>query len=221
MHSWNIADSATALPSDSRASIRRWVLRLKVNLDTPVLHNSLVLSMVSTDLFKTMHKALTVSLGINSAGSAIGCAVCSYCADKFSRKRTIQGAAMVLIVGAAICAAAVDNAMFLVGRLINGLGIGALVAAIPMYQAEVSTPESRGFMVSMHVCRSQTVSRPYVLGSNERTGCHVRHGLHLVGLAGIWSLLHFRERVQFVVSMEVSTAVYKLSLRLMMSTTAF
>lgn len=40
--------------------------------------------------------------------------------------------------------------MFLVGRVINGLGIGALVTAIPMYQAEVSTPESRGFMVSMH-----------------------------------------------------------------------
>ena len=40
--------------------------------------------------------------------------------------------------------------MFLAGRLINGLGIGALVTAIPMYQAEVSTPESRGFMVSMH-----------------------------------------------------------------------
>lgn len=33
---------------------------------------------------------------------------------------------------------------------INGLGIGTLVTAIPMYQAEVSTPESRGFMVSMH-----------------------------------------------------------------------
>ena len=99
--------------------------------------------------------------GINSAGSAIGCAVCSYCADKFSRKRTIQGAAMVLIAGAAICAGAVNNGMFLAGRLINGLGIGALVAAIPMYQAEVSTPESRGFMVSMHVsCRYHSILTP-------------------------------------------------------------
>ncbi|KAK3715410.1 hypothetical protein LTR37_007138 [Vermiconidia calcicola] len=33
---------------------------------------------------------------------------------------------MVLIVGAAICAASVNNGMFLAGRLINGLGIGAL-----------------------------------------------------------------------------------------------
>ncbi|KAF2099240.1 MFS sugar transporter [Rhizodiscina lignyota] len=88
--------------------------------------------------------------GVNSAGSAIGCAICSYCADKFGRKRTIQVAAVVLIIGAALCAGSVDNGMFLVGRFVNGLGIGALVAAIPMYQAEVSTPESRGFMVSMH-----------------------------------------------------------------------
>jgi MFS family permease len=92
-----------------------------------------------------------VSQGVNSAGSAIGCMVCWYCADKFGRKRTIQAAAIVLIIGAALCAGSINTGMFLVGRLINGLGIGALVTAIPMYQAEVSTPESRGFMVSMHV----------------------------------------------------------------------
>lgn len=94
--------------------------------------------------------------GINSAGSAIGAAACSYFADRYSRKRTIQYAAGILIFGAAICAGAVNNAMFTVGRIINGLGIGALVTAIPMYQAEVSTPESRGFMVSMHVSLSSS-----------------------------------------------------------------
>lgn len=36
------------------------------------------------------------------------------------------------------------------GRLIAGIGIGVLITAIPMYQAEVSTPESRGFMTCMH-----------------------------------------------------------------------
>lgn len=71
-------------------------------------------------------------LGVNSAGSAIGAAACAYCADRFSRKKTIQWGAMILVVGAAICAGSVNNAMFLVGRVINGLGIGALVTAIPM-----------------------------------------------------------------------------------------
>ena len=62
--------------------------------------------------------------GVNSAGSAIGAAVCSWAADKFSRKRTIQAAAGILIIGAALCAGANSNALFLVGRVINGLGIG-------------------------------------------------------------------------------------------------
>ncbi|KAG0646362.1 MFS glucose transporter mfs1 [Hyphodiscus hymeniophilus] len=88
--------------------------------------------------------------GLNSAGSAIGAVVCSFVADKWSRKHTIQGAAVVLILGAALCSGSVNVSMFLVARFINGLGIGALVTAIPMYQAEVSTPEGRGFMVSMH-----------------------------------------------------------------------
>ncbi|KAL2842007.1 general substrate transporter [Aspergillus pseudoustus] len=88
--------------------------------------------------------------GVNCAGSAIGALGSAWFADKYSRKSTIQGAALVLSIGAAVCAGSVNLAMFLVGRLINGLGIGALVTVIPMYQAEVSTPESRGFMVSMH-----------------------------------------------------------------------
>ncbi|KAJ6452943.1 arabinose-proton symporter [Mycena sanguinolenta] len=88
--------------------------------------------------------------GINCAGSAIGAAVCSWSADKFGRKRTIQFASIILIIGTAICAGSVNNGMFMAGRIINGLGIGALVTVIPIYQAEVSTPESRGFMVSMH-----------------------------------------------------------------------
>lgn len=70
--------------------------------------------------------------GVNAAGSAIGAAGCSYLADKYSRKRTIQWAAMVLTVGAAICAGSVNNGMFMAGRVINGFGIGALVTAIPM-----------------------------------------------------------------------------------------
>jgi MFS family permease len=72
--------------------------------------------------------------GVNAAGSAIGAAICSYCADKFvsmirvsvfvgtctdlgmlsqGRKRTIQVAALVLIIGAAICAGSVNVGMFM------------------------------------------------------------------------------------------------------------
>ncbi|KAF1813591.1 general substrate transporter [Eremomyces bilateralis CBS 781.70] len=88
--------------------------------------------------------------GLNSAGSALGAAFTSWSADKFGRLRSIQMGAIVLIIGAGLCAGSVNVAMFLVARVIAGWGIGMLVTAIPMYQAEVSTPESRGFMVSLH-----------------------------------------------------------------------
>ena len=58
--------------------------------------------------------------------------MCSYFADKYSRKYTIQVGAVILIIGAALCGGAVDVAMFLVGRVIAGMGIGLLVTAIPM-----------------------------------------------------------------------------------------
>jgi len=105
--------------------------------------------------------------GVNCAGSAIGAFMTSWMADRFGRLRTIQLGSVVMIIGAVLCAGSVDVAMFLVARVIAGWGIGVMVTvsflridkdchlirlfqAIPMYQAEVSTPESRGFMVSMH-----------------------------------------------------------------------
>lgn len=132
--------------------------------------------------------------GVNSAGSAIGAAICSWSADKFGRKRTIQLAAGVLVIGAAICAGSINNGMFLAGRLINGLGIGALVTCIPIYQAEVSTPESRGFMVSMHVSLPVYATNDRVSGTSTDAlpGCHVCDGLHFICMVGIWRILHLR-----------------------------
>lgn len=117
----------------------------------PSFYTSLNLAPQGEDGYARTAEYIGAFNGVNCAGSAIGAAICSWSADKFGRKRTIQFAATVLVIGAAICAGSINNGMFMAGRLINGLGIGALVTVIPIYQAEVSTPESRGFMVSMHV----------------------------------------------------------------------
>lgn len=88
--------------------------------------------------------------GVNSAGSAIAAPFTAWSANKIGRLRTIELGAVITIIGGALCAGSVNVAMFLVARFIAGWGVGTLITAIPMYQAEVSTPESRGFMVSMH-----------------------------------------------------------------------
>ena len=115
---------------------------------------------------------------------------------------------MVLIIGAAICAGSVNNGMFLVGRFINGLGIGALVSTIPMYQAEVSTPESRGFMVSMHV-RFPIVQthKTFIKITNATAGCYVCYGLYIVGMARLRHVFHYRRRLNFVIPMALPNCV--------------
>lgn len=85
--------------------------------------------------------------GVNSAGAIAGCIFQAWSADRYGRKRTLQIGCAILIVGGALCAGAYDMAMFLVGRFIAGLGSGILACIVPIYQAEVSTAETRGAMV--------------------------------------------------------------------------
>lgn len=85
--------------------------------------------------------------GVNSAGAIAGCIFQAWAADYYGRKRTLQIGCVILIVGGALCAGAYDMAMFLVGRFVAGVGAGILACIVPIYQAEVSTPETRGAMV--------------------------------------------------------------------------
>jgi len=87
----------------------------------------------NTDLFMhSPHKRLTRFPGLNSAGAALGAVHNSWSADRYSRKNTMQLGAVILILGAALCAGSVNIPMFLVARFISGWGIGILICVIPM-----------------------------------------------------------------------------------------
>lgn len=85
-----------------------------------------------------------------AAGGVFGCIGNMYIAEKFGRTRAIQTGCTISIVGATIMTASVNIAMFIVSRFIMGFGIGILVTLVPLYQSEVSPPESRGLMVGLH-----------------------------------------------------------------------
>ncbi|KAL4926600.1 general substrate transporter [Aspergillus undulatus] len=87
--------------------------------------------------------------GVNSAGAVAGCMYHVWSAERFGRKLTMIVGCSVLVVGGALCAGSVHIAMFIVGRGVAGVGSGVLACVVPMYQAEVSTPETRGAMVSV------------------------------------------------------------------------
>lgn len=88
--------------------------------------------------------------GVNSGGAIVGAGLTAWFANWAGRKRSIQLGALILAIGGALSAGSVNPAMFIVGRTVAGIGIGMLITTIPIYQSEVSTPESRGFMCCMH-----------------------------------------------------------------------
>lgn len=87
--------------------------------------------------------------GVNSGGGVIGALIQAWTADYYGRRWTILFGCAVLIIGGAICAGSVNIAMFIVGRALAGVGSSIITCVVPIYQAEVSTPESRGAMVAV------------------------------------------------------------------------
>lgn len=85
--------------------------------------------------------------GANSGGAFVGCIISAWAADKYSRKKTIQFACVVLVIGGALNAGSVNITMFAIGRVVAGIGSGILAVVVPMYQGEIATAETRGAMM--------------------------------------------------------------------------
>lgn len=58
--------------------------------------------------------------------------------DLIGRRRTIFYGSIVFLIGGAIQTCATSMAMMMLGRIIAGLGVGALSTIVPVYQSEIS-----------------------------------------------------------------------------------
>ncbi|KAL8950529.1 MAG: hypothetical protein Q9222_003439 [Ikaeria aurantiellina] len=76
--------------------------------------------------------ALIASLSVGRIGDMIG------------RRRTILYGSCVFFVGGALQTFANGMPMMILGRIIAGLGVGALSTIVPVYQSEISPPHNRG-----------------------------------------------------------------------------
>lgn len=92
----------------------------------------------------------TAANGLYAGGGLIGSLCLHWLINKFGRRPIIQVLCVVAIISAILQGAAVHIAMFLVGRFINGLGVGAIDVAVPLYQSELSPAKQRGRMVGSH-----------------------------------------------------------------------
>ncbi|CAI7671775.1 unnamed protein product [Penicillium pancosmium] len=84
------------------------------------------------------------AVAILEIGAFISSLLVGRVGDLIGRRRTILYGSMVFFVGGAIQTAATSMAMMMVGRIIAGLGVGALSTIVPVYQSEISPPHNRG-----------------------------------------------------------------------------
>lgn len=83
-------------------------------------------------------------------GCLVGAMASGYLADRFGRKRPLIAAAALFTIAAIGTGAANQFTIFIIFRLIGGLGIGLASAISPMYIAEISPAKMRGRLVSVN-----------------------------------------------------------------------
>ncbi|KAL8278294.1 hypothetical protein RQP46_009326 [Phenoliferia psychrophenolica] len=75
----------------------------------------------------------------------------SWLADKLGRRRAITIDSIVVSIGTVIQVTAMHSwEQLMVGRIVTGLGIGALSAVVPLYQSETAPKEIRGSLVATY-----------------------------------------------------------------------
>jgi len=99
--------------------------------------------------FSNVRAGLIVAL--LSIGTLIGALLGARVADWLGRRLAMSVECVVFMIGVVIQMASMSAwPQFAIGRLISGLGVGALSAAVPMYQAETAPPQIRGSLTATY-----------------------------------------------------------------------
>lgn len=90
-------------------------------------------------------------VGMLCVGCLVGALVSAPVADRFGRKYSITFWNIIYIVGNVVCITTQYQwYQVVIGRLIDGFGIGALSVLTPMYQSETAPRQVRGALVSAY-----------------------------------------------------------------------
>ena len=82
-------------------------------------------------------------------GTVVGSLLGGWPADRFGRKATLLWIGILYFVGAVGSGLANNVTMFIVARVIGGLGIGISTVVAPMYISEIAPPKHRGRLAGM------------------------------------------------------------------------
>jgi MFS transporter, SP family, arabinose:H+ symporter len=82
-------------------------------------------------------------------GTVMGSLIGGWPADRFGRKATLLWIGILYFVGAVGSALATNVSLFIVARVIGGLGIGISTVVAPLYISEIAPPKYRGRLAGM------------------------------------------------------------------------
>src|ERR1700733_2221447 len=82
-------------------------------------------------------------------GTVVGSLLGGWPADRFGRKATLLWIGVLYFVGAVGSGLAPNVTVFIVARVIGGLGIGISTVVAPMYISEIAPPKHRGRLAGM------------------------------------------------------------------------
>ncbi|OAX36576.1 general substrate transporter [Rhizopogon vinicolor AM-OR11-026] len=78
-------------------------------------------------------------------GSYVDGTVC----DKTGRKESVKYSVLIFLIGSSLQTGATSSKYLFAGRAVAGYALGCLTHVIPMYIAEISTANIRGFLISL------------------------------------------------------------------------
>ena len=93
---------------------------------------------------------LGLSVGSLTLVAAIAMLLAGPLADRFGRRVLLKYCAVIFAISAVGSALAPNFTLFLIFRMLGGIGVGASLILAPMYIGEIAPPESRGKLVSFN-----------------------------------------------------------------------
>jgi len=155
---WNIASYIHAGPWWRH----RGVLFLNMYLLIPLLtscvngyDSSLVNGLQLVRIWQTQFgfphgSMLGIITSIQIIGGLVGLPFAPWCSDRFGRRVTLFGGALLMLVGVVLQAAAFSVAQFVGARLLIGLGLVFCVNTAPLLITELAYPTQRGKVTSLY-----------------------------------------------------------------------
>lgn len=100
--------------------------------------------------------------GTSNLGGILGCLSCMYLGNKLGRRMTTFVGAVICIIGTVLFCTAYSMGHLIVGRLVQGFGIGMMISTVPVWQSELATTKNRSTHVIIDGCM---VSAGFALAS--------------------------------------------------------